>query len=283
MAEEPVLSSQEFGSGIPILFIHGWQMDGNAEAYDFEPIFSYSSGFRRIYVDLPAMGSTPPYQVQDLHDIYVHLDRFIAQRIGSTSNFLLVGSSCGAYLARVLAIKHAQQVDGLLLRVPLIQPDDRMRDLDPFQPLVRSVENLKDASSRTAEKELLDPVLIQTPTYITAFREKFTKAFLPAIRRADNEVLDAIRKDPLRYQMRPAFNESLKQKFFAPTLIVTGRHDTDVGYRDSLALTEVYPRSTYVVLDRGTHALPVDERGVFDALVRDWLYRVHEWRSLPSH
>ena len=283
MAEKPVLSSQEFGSGVPVLFIHGWEMDGNVEAYDFEPIFSSSSGFCRIYIDLPAMGSTPSYQVQDLHDIYVHLDKFIARRFGSTSKFLLVGSSCGAYLARVLAIKHAQQVDGLLLRVPLIHPDDRMRDVDPFQPLVRSVEVLTDASSRTAEAELLDSVLIQTPTYITTLRENSIKTTLPAVRRADNKVLDAIRNDPLRYRMPPAFDETLKQKFFAPTLIVTGRHDTAVGYRDSLALTEVYPRSTYVVLDRGTHGLPVDERGVFDALVRDWLYRVSEWRSLSSH
>ena len=281
MAEEAILSAQEFGSGIPILFIHGWQMDSNAEKYDFEPVFSSSSGFRRIYVDLPAHGSSPSYQVQDLNDIYMHLTRFIAQRIGSASHFLLVGSSCGAYLARALAIKHAQQVDGLLLRVPLIQPDNSMRDVDPFQPLVRnSTEIPNDTSSPTRETEpdLPDPILIHTPAYITALHAKSTQAVLPAVRRANTQVLDPIRNDPQRYQLNPTEHASVKQKFFAPTLILTGRHDTVVGYRDSLALTEIYPRSTYVVLDRGTHGLPVDEGGVFEALVRDWLGRVDEWR-----
>ena len=278
MAEESGLSFQEVGSGTPVLFIHGWEMDGASEAYDFEPIFSSSTGFSRIYIDLPAMGSSPSYQVQDLSDIYAHLDRFIAQRFGTTTKFLLVGSSLGAYLARVLAAKLHQQVVGLLLRVPLVQPDDKLRDVDPFQPLVRSVDVPEKASPSAAE-EPSDPVLIQTPTYIKALREKFSNVYLPAIHQANNTVLDPIRKDPLRYQLGPAFVESLKQKFFAPTLIVTGRHDPVVGYRDSLPLTEVYPRSTFVVLDRGTHDLPLDQGDLFGALVRDWLCRANEWRS----
>lgn len=276
MSEEPVLASQEFGSGIPVLVVHGWQMDGNSEAADFEPIFSSSPGFCRIYVDLPAMGSSPTYDVENLSDIYTHLDRFVTHRFGSTNKFLLVGSSCGAYLARVLAAKRAQQVDGLLLRVPLIQPDNKMRDVDPFQPLVRSTEVLGRALPPGMEE---DPLLIHTQAYSAASDAKLTKLYLPAIQRANNTILDAIRNDTGRYRLSDALEESLKQKFFAPTLILTGRHDTSVGYRDSLPLTEIYPRSTFVVLDRGTHDLPVDQRGVFDALVHDWLVRVQEWRS----
>ena len=258
-------------------------MDSNAEAYDFEPIFSSLSGFHRIYIDLPAHGCTPSYQVQNLDDIYTHLEQFIDQRIGSTSHFLLVGSSCGAYLARALATSHAQQIDGLLLRVPVINPESRMRDVDQFEPLIRCPSVLEDALSQTPSHSLDDTnVLIQTPNYITALDSKFIKAILPAVHRADNEVLDMIRDDPQRYQLGPKHHDNLLRKFLAPTLILTGRHDTDVGYRDSLALTANYPRSTYVVLDRGTHALPVDERGVFDALVHDWLYRVAEWRSLAD-
>lgn len=279
MAEEPVLESHEFGSGIPVLVIHGWQMDGHSEAADFEPIFSSSSGFCRIYVDLPAMGSSPSYDVENLSDIYTYLDRFVTQRFGLTTRFLLVGSSCGAYLARVLAAKRAQQVDGLLLRVPLIQPDNKNRDVDPFQPLVHSSQPLKRALPPGIDEE---PLIIQTQAYTTASDTKLTKLYLPAIRRANNKILDAIRNDAQRYQLNDALKESLKQKFLAPTLILTGRHDTVVGYRDSLALTELYPRSTFVVLDRGTHDLPVDQRGVFDALVHDWLSRVQEWRSQPS-
>lgn len=67
----------------------------------------------------------------------------------------------------------------------------------------------------------------------------------------------------------------------APALFLTGRHDESVGHRDSLRLLEQYPRSTHVVLDRGTHGLPIDEteRALFEALVRDWVARVGEWTA----
>lgn len=87
-----------------------------------------------------------------------------------------------------------------------------------------------------------------------------------------------IRADPQRYRLSFDLDDE-KAKFFAPTLVVCGRHDEGVGYRDSLRLLELYPRSTFVVLDRGTHALPVDEGGIFGALVRDWIFRVGEWRA----
>ncbi|KAJ5578676.1 uncharacterized protein N7459_007640 [Penicillium hispanicum] len=272
---EPLLSAHEIGEGLPVLIIHGWQMQGRAEELDFEPIFSKTPGLRRIYVDLPGMGTTPANNVKDLDDIYRRLVQFIDSRIGK-SRFLLVGSSCGGYLARAIAQEYIEQVDGLLLRVPLIEPKDSMRDLDAFKPLVANEQLMSNMSAE--DRALLGNVLVQTPAYVKTLKAKYEEAFLPADKAADKEALDPIRTDPHRYQLSFSLdNESAK--FFAPTLIVCGRQDESVGYRDSLRLLELYPRSTYVVLDRGTHGLPIDETGVFEALLRDWIARVHEWRS----
>ena len=245
------------------------------EELDFEPVFTKTSGFRRIYVDLPGMGSTPADNINDLDDIYNRLVQFIDARLGK-SKFLLVGSSCGGYIARALAQKYIEQVDGLLLRVPLMEPKDSLRDLDPFQPLVRNEELMSSIPGK--DKSLLGDVLIQTPAYVQALKAKYEEVYLPAMKAADKKVLNPIRADPQRYQIS-SFASIENEKFSAPTLIVCGRQDESVGYRDSLRLLELYPRSTYAVLDRGTHALPIDENGVFDALVRDWLARVQEWRG----
>ena len=91
-------------------------------------------------------------------------------------------------------------------------------------------------------------------------------------------MLDPIRADPQRYRLSCPLDDQVA-KFLAPTLVICGRHDESVGYRDSLRLLELYPRSTYVVLDRGTHGLPIDQTSLFDALVRDWIIRVEEWRG----
>ncbi|KAJ6028420.1 alpha/beta fold family hydrolase [Penicillium herquei] len=274
---EPILSAYEIGDGLPILIIHGWQMDTKVEELDFEPIFSKLPGLRRIYVDLPGMGATPANNVKNLDDIYHRLVQFIDARLG-TSRFLLVGSSCGGYLARAIAQKYSEQVDGLLLRVPLIEPKDSARDLDAFKPLVADKEVMSSMSDQ--DRALLGNVLIQTPAYIQALKAKYEGIYLPAVNSSDTKVLDPIRADPQRYQLSFSLDEGAK--FLAPTLVICGRQDDSVGYRDSLRLLELYPRSTYIVLDRATHGLPIDETGVFEALVRDWIFRVNEWRSRPE-
>ncbi|KAH6610197.1 hypothetical protein Trco_000217 [Trichoderma cornu-damae] len=272
---ESGLSAREIGEGLPVLIIHGWQMEGRVEELDFEPIFNKTPGLCRIYVDLPGMGATPADNVKSLDDIYLRLVHFIDSRLGK-SRFLLVGSSCGGYLARGIAQRYIEQVDGLLLRVPLIEPNDIMRDLDVFGPLVG---NERLMSSMSAEdRALVGNVLVQTPAYIEALTAKYEKAVLPAVKAADNKVLDPIRADPRLYQLSFPL-ERERAEFPAPTLIICGRHDETVGYRDSLRLLELYPRSTYVVLDRGMHGLPIDETSVFEALVRDWITRVDEWRG----
>ncbi|KAL4755533.1 hypothetical protein BDW72DRAFT_3151 [Aspergillus terricola var. indicus] len=274
---ESLLSAHEIGEGFFVLIIHGWQMEGRVEELDFEPIFSKTPGFRRIYVDLPGMGTTPANNVRDLDEIYRRLVQFIDFRLGK-SRFLVAGSSCGGYLARAIAQRYIEQVDGLLLRVPLIEPEDGKRDLDAFKPLVTNEQLM--SSMPAEDRTLLGNVLIQTPAYIKTLQAKYEKVILPAERAADQKVLDRIRADPQRYQLSvPLDNESVK--FSAPTLIVCGRQDDVVGYRDCLRLLELYPRSTFAVLDRGTHGLPVDgaEGSVFAALVHDWIVRVNEWRT----
>lgn len=272
---DSILSAHEIGEGLPVLIIHGWQMDARVEEVDFEPIFNRSPGLRRIYVNLPGMGTTPANNVKNLDDIYLCLVQFIDSRLGG-SRFLLVGSSCGGYLARALARKYIEQVDGLLLRVPLIEPQDEMRDLDPFKPLVQNEQLMSSTSAD--DKAHIGDVLIQTPAYVTLLKAKYENVYLPALKAADDKVLDPIRADPQRYQLSFSL-DGADAKFFAPTLVVCGRQDESVGYRDSLRLLQLYPRSTYVVLDRGTHGLPIDETGVFEALVRDWIVRVSEWRG----
>lgn len=273
---EPILPAHEIGDGLPVLIIHGWQMQGRAEEADFEPVFTNFPGLRRIYVDLPGMGNTPANGIKNLDDIYHHLVKFIDSRLGTTK-FLLVGSSCGAYLARAIAQKYDGQVDGLLLRVPLIEPADSKRDVDSFDPLVANEEVMSSLSAE--DKALVGNALVQTPAYIETLLKKHKEVYTPAEQASDAKVLDPIREDPARYQL--SFSVDNESKFFAPTLIVCGRHDDSVGYRDSLRLLERYPRSTYIVLDRGRHGLPVDdsEKSVFGALVRDWIFRVNEWRA----
>ena len=67
--------------------------------------------------------------------------------------------------------------------------------------------------------------------------------------------------------------------FDGPSLIVTGRLDDSVGFRDAWRLVPKLTRATFVVLDRAEHGLPIDQQTLFEALVVDWLDRLSEAAS----
>ena len=48
------------------------------------------------------------------------------------------------------------------------------------------------------------------------------------------------------------------------------------GTVEAWDLVERYPRATFAVLDRAGHGLDVEQRGLFEALVGEWLDRVEE-------
>ena len=81
-----------------------------------------------------------------------------------------------------------------------------------------------------------------------------------------------VRSVPLSYNTIQIF-------FSKPTLILTGRQDNSVGYRDVWDLIENFPRATYAVLDRAGHFLSVEQNTLMKALINEWLDRVDESRE----
>ena len=278
MTESHPLAVRCIGQGFPVLIVHGWTMSGSVEAHDFEPVFTKKAGYRRIYVDLPGMGESPAGDIKDLDSILESVSSFFEEHI-LPSDFLLIGTSCGAYLARALAYRYASTIDGLLLRVPLVEPITSKRDLDPRVPAIANEALLSSLSG--ADLEMFGGIPIQTPGYIDIFRRKRETTWLPAIAASDSATLDPIRNDPERYKLTAPLH-SPEIPFIKPTLVLTGRQDSVVGFRDAWPLVKCYPRATFVALDRADHGLPVDETDLFEALVVNWLWRVEELRGL-SH
>ncbi|MHC8520751.1 alpha/beta fold hydrolase [Rossellomorea sp. H39__3] len=85
---------------------------------------------------------------------------------------------------------------------------------------------------------------------------------------ADHAFLD-------RVQESYGFSFEIGQSVFAkPSLFLLGKQDATVGYRDALELEDKYPRGTFVVVDQAGHNLQIEQPGIFNALVEDWLERM---------
>jgi hypothetical protein len=71
----------------------------------------------------------------------------------------------------------------------------------------------------------------------------------------------------LRAWWRQSIVDALLAPVNAPALIIAGRRDTSVGYRDAWLIIENYPRATFPVLDRTDHGWPIDRTELFQSLV----------------
>ena len=64
--------------------------------------------------------------------------------------------------------------------------------------------------------------------------------------------------------------------FPGPSLIVVGRQDSVVGYRDALGILERFPRAMFAIVDAAGHNLAGERPRLLAGLVDDWLDRVEQ-------
>ena len=260
---------EEHGQGRPILLLHGWSMDRRVETAVYEPIFARRDGWRRIYPDLPGMGSSVARRIDNQDDMLAALIAFV-DRVLPGERFVLCGTSGGGYLARAIAARRRDQVAGLLLRVPAVIPNTAERTLPPFRALVHN-QALLDALP-SEERAALGDVLVQAPSWLDAKRRQWRELVAPAIA-ANAPLVAEIRADPTRYAV--SFDlAAAEQGFDRPALIIAARQDMTVGYHDAWKIIESYPRATFAVIDRADHGWPVERSDLLAALVDDWLERI---------
>lgn len=258
-----------YGAGKPIIVLPGWSLNTRLTAHEAEPYFRGREGWKRIYIDPPGHGKTPGKdwitgQDQILEVVLSCIDKVIAGQ-----RFSLLGFSLGSYLARGVRRFRGEFIDGLAMIVPAIIADDAKRTVPPYEVLV------EDPSVRgelaPAESDLYDMAVVHTRKWLD-YQRSFPE--LSEQEMGDAAFLSRIREQPERYAF--SFDvDDVPEPFPGPALIITGRQDAVVGYRDAWNILEKYPRATYVVLDRAGHLLE-DKQDLVNVLINDWLDRVEE-------
>jgi pimeloyl-ACP methyl ester carboxylesterase len=247
----------ERGEGLPVLALHGAGVDHREVLACLEPVFDALTGYRRVYLDLPGMGRTPaPEAISSADDVLDLLLEFIDGVIGDRA-LLLLGHSAGGYYAQAIARQRPEQVAGLALLCPLLASTHDV----PGHEVVHGSGDLGDAEFR-------EYFTVQTAETL----DRYERYVEPAARMADQAALARIgERWELRTRQAPA-------PYRRPTLVVTGRQDSTVGYLSAWELLENYPRATFAVLDRAGHALAHEQPELLRALVTEWLDRVREAR-----
>ena len=266
--ENASIKYKSYGEGHPILIMHGGGPNDHLYMQsDLEPLFEKRTGWQRIYIDQPGHGKTEwPEWITSPDQILDLLCDFIDQIIPG-KRFALAGLSWGGQLSLGIIDRREEMVEGLFLAVPSVNVEASKRKVPEHVSLVEDQNFVKELQED--EKWITNVLVVQSP----AFMGRLRKEIFEVDRK--NEKLGCnhkVRMGPYSYDTRQIF-------FSKPTLILTGRQDNVVGYRDAWDLVENFPRATYAVLDRAGHFLSIEQNTLMKAFVDEWLDRVEESRS----
>lgn len=262
-----------FGEGRPIIMLHGWSVDHRHMVSDMEPIFRQRDGWKRIYLDLPGHGRTPGKEGMANQDMMLEVVLDFIDKLIPGQRFVVAGTSAGAYLARGVVYRRSASIDGLLLTVPLIVADDAKRHVP--SPVTLVADSALMSELEPDEVEIIQQAVVQSRKVVDYMRANFSS----------NSETGTDFQSKLRETENYAFSfdvDALPKPCPAPTLIVTGRQDSAVGYRDVWEILDNYPRGTFIVLDRSGHFLPFEQEDLFVAVVGEWLDRVEEYTGVLS-
>ncbi len=268
--EQGTIYYETFGDGRPMLVLHGGYLDHRHMVSAMEPLFDRREGWKRIYLDLPGHGRSDVAGSVSSHDQVLDIIRHFMLEVCPDRNYVVVGESRGGYLARGLICRNPELIDGALFIVPgryavahadslpahatLVKDEALLSELDP--PEARRFERLVVQSRKTLEK-------------IRSFK-------IPAVELADSEFQAKILES---YEF--SFNVDKPAGPFAkPTLILLGRQDTEVGYRDAWNMVELFPRATFAIIDMAGHSLSWEQEELFNCLASAWIQRVEGYSGV---
>lgn len=251
-----IVHYEEHGGGVPLVALHGAGVDHREIESAIEAVVP-ATGYRRIYPDLPGMGSSTTDGLNCNDDVVALLAGFIDD-LGE-GPVMLLGHSYGAYLARGVAAQRPDLVLGLALLCPVAERSGSVPDHD----VVRQDPDAYDELEPGQRAEFDEYFVVRTSATARRYRDHVA----PGTTLVDKAALERI------------FAEWAVDVgsgiFSAPTLIAVGRRDSVVGYIDAAELFDRYPNATVAVIENAGHALMHERPQLLAALIGDWLDRAH--------
>lgn len=253
----------ERGSGTPLFLLHGFGVDHRL-LLPLDSVIEAVGGWRRIYLDLPGHGGSTVGDASSTEDLVAAVEEEIRDRVGGES-FAVLGSSFGGMIARRIVHDFRDQVLGLAVIAAVFVASHANRDVPERVVLSESAAVLRELGE--AGDAYAEMAVVHTPDNARAFVEHA----YPGLTSADQDALERISE---HYALAEEPEKASPAPFTQPTLLVTGRQDQVVGYRDAWARVGHYPRATFVALDAAGHNVHLDQPAVTTALVTNWLERV---------
>ncbi|MFS1512084.1 alpha/beta fold hydrolase [Chengkuizengella sp. SCS-71B] len=259
-----------YGTGKPIIMLHGYSLDSQVMKGCMEPIFKdHTNEYQRIYLDFPGMGRSEAKDWIKNSDQMLEIVLEFIDEVIPNQNFLIIGESYGGYISRGVLKKRTTMIDGMLLICPMIIPDKDRRDLPEHRVIYKNEKFLEKFKMDKDLEEFQTLAVVQDTYYF----ERFKNEILSGAYLANAQFIERLKNEGYGFSFEV---DQLPEPYEKPVLFLLGKQDSFTGYRDAFGLMENYTRGSFVVLDRAGHGLQIEQSKLFNSLVEEWLIRVNE-------
>jgi pimeloyl-ACP methyl ester carboxylesterase len=257
------ISYEIIGEGLPILHLHGYELDSNCMKYSLESIYRKSKGFMRIYMDLPGMGfSSVKPGLESADEMLDVIQSFIEHNIQS-KQVLVVGLPYGGYLSIRLAQTLQNRIMSLLLICPVIKPKFNDRKIPKFR-VAYANQKFIQSLTQFEYQGIKDWMVIQTARVY----KRYLKEIVPAVERGDRKFLDHYSRYGYGFTEDEA-NTSIRLTI--PVAFICGKEDNVVGYEDAVEISKNFTKGDVHLIAEAGHNLPIEQPGKFTLIIQNWL------------
>jgi len=256
-ADGTELAVEQRGSGVPLVLVHGFPLDGTMWNAQMEGL---ADCCRVIVPDLRGFGrsgaSPPPVTMEQFaDDLAVLLDA-----LGVDEPVVLCGLSMGGYVAFQFWSRHAQRLKSLILC------DTRSRADTP---------EVKASRQQTAQR-----VLAEGPAFLAESMPE--RLFAAATRDRHPHVVDAVREmirraDPhgvaaasQGMALRPDMTDRLGD-IRMPVLVMVGREDVISPPEEMRGIAEAISGAMLVEIPEAGHMAPMENPTTVNQAIREFL------------
>lgn len=258
------LHYEEFGSGKPVLCLHGFPQDSRTMIGCIEPAIKDLGEYRRIYLDLPGMGKSGAGDWIKNADVMLEVVTEFIRQVIKDESFLLAGLSYGGYLTLGLLLKTDLKIESVFLICPCVKSEHKKRRTAVKDKLIIGRDFYQRHKNHPDFNGFLESaVLADDETWV-----RYQKEILAGSKSVDPDFTSKYERDGYGFSFEP---ELQKIEYNKPIYVITGRQDNCVGYEDCEALLAHRPGTVFLCLDDAGHNLQLDRKDAFNQFLRQWL------------
>ncbi|ATG97792.1 alpha/beta fold hydrolase [Mesoplasma lactucae] len=255
---------EEYGEGKPLFILHGLCVDHHYMVDEFEQVLK-NSCYRRIYLDLPGMGKSSSF-IRPTSDEILNQVLQMIDDLSNHEEFYLAGHSYGAYLGLAIAYQRERLCKGLFANSPAVYADEKKRYLSRHHTIGGDISTINFNNNTKAFNEYFSTnVLIDQETW-----DKYEKEVLIGTNNCNFDFIHDLQHDGFKDYELSCERDLRMKKVSTPLLLVSGKEDNVVGWKDQMSLMDNWLNGSMILLSKAGHNLQMDQPEVYQDMIKDF-------------